>query len=338
VNTLRLWPRESSEEFDLEVFNAGDYVRAVEAKNSSEVISKVLYPNDSLRGRPRAAPEAGVLLRRLLHRRHRAAATRRPTPDFDRFADKVAIQLNDTHPAIAIAELMRVLVDEQGALLGRGLGPSPSRSFGYTNHTLLPEALERWPVGSSSACSRGTSRSSTRSTALPARGRMDRAQRQAPRASRACRIDGGGRREAGPHGAPRGRRLALGQRRGQLHSELLKKRTCSGLLRALPRALQQQDQRRHPAPLAALVQPRASPRSSPSALGEGWVTDLDDLLRGLEPLADDPAVPQREHARRQAREQGAPREVIDELTGRRLDPTRSSTCRSSASTSTSASS
>jgi starch phosphorylase len=106
--------RARGEEFDFSVFNAGDYVRAVQAKNGSEVISKVLYPNDHF--------EAG---RELRLRRSTSsspapsttscAATRRPR-DFSSFSDKVAIQLNDTHPAIAIAELMRVLVDEHEGL------------------------------------------------------------------------------------------------------------------------------------------------------------------------------------------------------------------------------
>jgi len=144
VNTLRLWAARSGEEFDFNLFNAGDYVRAVQAKNDSEVISKVLYPNDNF--------EAGRELR--LRQEYFFVACsihdivyryRKTHADFSRFADKVAIQLNDTHPAIAIAELMRVLVDEHGASWDDAWKQTVG-AFGYTNHTLLPEALERWPV------------------------------------------------------------------------------------------------------------------------------------------------------------------------------------------------
>ncbi len=144
VNSLRLWAARASEEFDFSLFNAGDYVRAVQAKNDSEVISKVLYPNDNF--------EAGKELRLrqeyffvacsihdIVWRYKKAHAT------FDELADKVAIQLNDTHPAIAIAELMRVLVDEHQVQWEQAWHQTV-RCFGYTNHTLLPEALERWPV------------------------------------------------------------------------------------------------------------------------------------------------------------------------------------------------
>jgi starch phosphorylase len=144
VNTLRLWAARAGEEFDFELFNAGDYVKAVQDKNSSEVISKVLYPNDNF--------EAGRELR--LRQEYFFVACsihdivyryRKTHQDFSRFSEKVAIQLNDTHPAIAIAELMRVLVDEQ-AVSWDEAWKQTGAAFGYTNHTLLPEALERWPV------------------------------------------------------------------------------------------------------------------------------------------------------------------------------------------------
>jgi starch phosphorylase len=144
VNTLRLWAARAGEEFDFGLFNAGDYVRAVQSKNDTEVISKVLYPNDNF--------EAGRELR--LRQEYFFVACsihdivyryRKTHNDFSRFADKVAIQLNDTHPAIAIAELMRVLVDEHDVGWDEAWKQTVG-AFGYTNHTLLPEALERWPV------------------------------------------------------------------------------------------------------------------------------------------------------------------------------------------------
>jgi starch phosphorylase len=144
VNSLRLWAARASEEFDFSLFNAGDYVRAVQAKNDSEVVAKVLYPNDNF--------EAGKELRLrqeyffvacsihdIVYRYTKVHGT------FDHLADKIAIQLNDTHPAIAIAELMRGLVAEHDVEWDQAWHQTV-RCFGYTNHTLLPEALERWPV------------------------------------------------------------------------------------------------------------------------------------------------------------------------------------------------
>jgi starch phosphorylase len=144
VNSLRLWAARAHQEFDFALFNSGDYVKAVQAKNASEVISKVLYPNDNF--------EAGRELR--LRQEYFFVACsihdivwryKKTHPTFERFADKVAIQLNDTHPAVAIAELMRVLVDEHDVSWDEAWKQTVG-AFGYTNHTLLPEALERWPV------------------------------------------------------------------------------------------------------------------------------------------------------------------------------------------------
>jgi starch phosphorylase len=144
VNTLRLWRARSPEEFDLADFNAGDYLAAVEDKNVSENISKVLYPNDlTVMGKELRLQQQYFFVACSLHdivSRHLKVHQ-----GFDDFADKVAIQLNDTHPAIAIAELMRILLDEHGLPWDRAWEVCQS-VFGYTNHTLLPEALEKWPV------------------------------------------------------------------------------------------------------------------------------------------------------------------------------------------------
>ena len=154
VNTLRLWSARASEEFDLTVFNAGDYERAVFDKNNSESISKVLYPNDllivgkELRLKQQyffvACAIADLLRRHTDHARdkHDPQAVR------DRLLslpDKVAIQLNDTHPSIAIAELLRLLIDKY-ALPWETAWQITESVFAYTNHTLLPEALEVWSV------------------------------------------------------------------------------------------------------------------------------------------------------------------------------------------------
>jgi starch phosphorylase len=144
VNTLRLWQARASHEFDLRVFNDGDYVRAVEDKNASEVISKVLYPNDQNQaGRDLRLKQEYFFVACAISDIVRRYKKNHKT--FDQFAEKNAIQLNDTHPAIAVAELMRVLVDVHRIAWDRAWEITVA-TLGYTNHTLLSEALERWPV------------------------------------------------------------------------------------------------------------------------------------------------------------------------------------------------
>ncbi len=144
VNVLRLYSARASDHFDMQIFNSGDYLRAVEGKMRSETISKVLYPSDAISaGRElRLAQEyflVACALRDIVGRYRRTRAT------FDDFPSQVAIQLNDTHPALAVAELMRMLIDEHDVPWERAWDIT-QRSCAYTNHTLLPEALERWPV------------------------------------------------------------------------------------------------------------------------------------------------------------------------------------------------
>jgi len=144
VNSLRLWRARADQDFDFSLFNAGDYVRAVQAKNASEVISKVLYPNDNFdAGRELRLRQEYFFVSSSIQdivRRYKKTHT-----SFAKLADKVAIQLNDTHPAVAIAELMRVLCDDNAVPWDLAWKQTVA-AFGYTNHTLLPEALERWPV------------------------------------------------------------------------------------------------------------------------------------------------------------------------------------------------
>jgi starch phosphorylase len=144
VNTLRLWRARASEEFDLTDFNRGDYLAAVEEKNVSENISKVLYPNDlTVMGKELRLQQQYFFVACSIH--DILMRWLKTHQGFDAFPDKVAIQLNDTHPAIAVAELMRVLVDLHEVPWDRAWEIC-QKTFGYTNHTLLPEALERWPV------------------------------------------------------------------------------------------------------------------------------------------------------------------------------------------------
>jgi starch phosphorylase len=144
VNTLRLWRARASQELDLADFNAGDYLSAVEEKDLSENISKVLYPNDlTVMGKELRLQQQYFFVCCSIH----DIVTRhlKVHDGFGGFPDKVAIQLNDTHPAIAIAELMRVLVDEH-AVEWDDAWELCRATFGYTNHTLMPEALEKWTV------------------------------------------------------------------------------------------------------------------------------------------------------------------------------------------------
>ncbi len=144
VNLLRLWKAEAAESFDFAAFNEGDYYRAVMKKMSSENITKVLYPNDeSLQGKRLRLQQQFFFVSCALQDMLRLYFQRSKT--LDTFHEKFCAQLNDTHPAIAVAELMRLLVDEH-CLAWEPAWEITRKTFGYTNHTLLPEALERWGV------------------------------------------------------------------------------------------------------------------------------------------------------------------------------------------------
>ena len=145
VNTLRLWKAAATDEFNLAEFNAGGYAESVSAKNAAENITMVLYPND--------ASENGKELR-LRQQYFLASASLQDVlqrwtgshgNDFSEFAEKNCFQLNDTHPTCAVAELMRLLMDEHGLGWDEAWDIT-SKTMAYTNHTLLPEALEKWPV------------------------------------------------------------------------------------------------------------------------------------------------------------------------------------------------
>ncbi|MGE5198135.1 MAG: glycogen/starch/alpha-glucan phosphorylase [Rhodospirillaceae bacterium] len=143
-NTLRLWKAEAVESFDFEAFNHGDYYRAVEDKMASENITKVLYPNDEIaKGKILRLQQQFFFVSCSLQDMIRLHG--RLDRPLERFHETWAVQLNDTHPAIAVAELMRLLVDEHG-LPWAGAWAVTQKTLAYTNHTLLPEALEKWPV------------------------------------------------------------------------------------------------------------------------------------------------------------------------------------------------
>ncbi|TVP79368.1 MAG: glycogen/starch/alpha-glucan phosphorylase [Puniceicoccaceae bacterium] len=145
VNFLRLWDSKSTHEFDLDIFNEGGYVEAVREKAMGETISKVLYPNDSTEnGKELRLVQqyffVSCSLKDIIRRFHASHGE-----DWTKFADYNALQLNDTHPAIAIPELMRLLIDENGMDWDQAWAITSS-VCNYTNHTLLPEALEKWSV------------------------------------------------------------------------------------------------------------------------------------------------------------------------------------------------
>lgn len=144
VNNLRLWSAKSTEEFNLTFFNNGDYMKAYENKTLSENITKVLYPNDNIeQGRELRFKQQYFFIACSIHDILRRFKT--DNSDIREFPNHVAIQLNDTHPAMAVAELMRLMLDEEG-LDWDDAWSITTRTFGYTNHTLMPEALERWSV------------------------------------------------------------------------------------------------------------------------------------------------------------------------------------------------
>jgi glycogen phosphorylase len=144
VNTLRLWAARADDDFDLQLFNAGDYRRAVEEKVDVENISKVLYPPDhTYEGKELRLKQQYFFVACSLADAMRNFKLKHT--DMRLIPEKMAIQLNDTHPTVAVAELMRILLDLEGLDWDTAWSIT-EKTFGYTNHTLLPEALEKWPV------------------------------------------------------------------------------------------------------------------------------------------------------------------------------------------------
>jgi len=292
VNTLRLWAARAVRDFDLAEFNEGDYIGAIEARARSESICRVLYPNDNVSaGRElRLAQEyffVSATLRDIV-RRYRKRYVMFDEPrglrPFERFADKVAIQLNDTHPALAIPELMRLLVDLE-ELDWDEAWDITTRTFGYTNHTVLPEALERWPV-------------SLLGVMLPRHLQIIReinarflagARRRGADDARCRRLslieEDGEPRVRMAHLAILGSHSVNGVAR--LHTDILRSEIFPDFHALWPEKFSNKTngvtQRRwllkaNP-PLARLIT---------DAIGPGWITRLEELAR-LVPLADDPA-------------------------------------------------
>jgi starch phosphorylase len=283
TNLLRLWKAEATESFDFQAFNVGDYYRAVDEKVTSETISKVLYPNDE--------PEAGKLLRleqqyffvscslqdmiRLLMMRGK------PLNEFHSYW---AVQLNDTHPSIAVAELMRLLVDEHAMGWDQAWAIT-QQTCGYTNHTLLAEALERWPL---QLFARLLPRHLEIIYEINRRFLNDLRQRY-PNDDQLLRrlslIDeAGGKYIRMAHLASVGSHAINGV--AALHTELLKRTVLRDFYRVMPEKFFNVTNGVTPRRWIALSNPKLSALIT-RHIGDRWPANLEDELRRLEPLAGD---------------------------------------------------
>lgn len=283
VNIIRLWRARASQEFDFQLFDMGDYERAVEKKIFSENITKVLYPNDTtLQGKELRLRQQYFFVACSLRDIIRRYSFK--NKGWENFPDKVAIQLNDTHPVVAIPELMRILVDEQ-QLEWEEAWDITRRTFAYTCHTLMPEALEEWPISMFGRLlprhleiireinRRFLEEVHERFPAEPERiGRMsiireggDPQVRMAFLASVGCFSVNG---------------VAA------LHSRLLQEHTLSDFAELWPEKFNNKTNGVTPRRFLGLANPRLC-RLISSKIGEGWLNDL-ERLAGLEAFVDDP--------------------------------------------------
>jgi glycogen phosphorylase len=315
-NTLTLWSARAVESFALEVFNTGDFYKAVDEEVISETVSKVLYPNDE--------PEAGKRLRLMqqyffvscslqdILRIHQERA-RQP---LSALPQKWAIQLNDTHPSIAVAELMRLLVDEHTMNWDEAWDITVA-TFGYTNHTLLPEALETWPL-------------SMFGEALPRHLEiilqinelfLDEVRARFPgdqdRVRRMSLIDeDGSKRVRMAHLATVGSHAVNGV--AALHSELLEASVLKDFYELWPQRFGNVTNGVTPRRFLALANPGLR-KLLDETIGDGWLTDL-ERLRGLEVYVDDRAFRERWRDVKRANKARLA-EYLHAVAGVELDPT-----------------
>jgi starch phosphorylase len=282
VNTLRLWAARSSREFDLASFNAGEYVRAVEDKNRTENISKVLYPPDDryagkeLRLKQQyffvSATLQDVLRRFTKHRERR----------WEELPEKVAVQLNDTHPVLAIPELMRVLVDQHG-LEWEPAWEITQRVFGYTNHTVLPEALERWSLDQ---VGRLLPRHLEIIEEIDRRFCMDLTSDDpgdGDRVRRMAIVDRDAAQVRMAHLGVVGSHAVNGV--AALHTEIIRTSVFGDFEKRFPGRIQNKTNGITPRRWLLACNPKLAALIS-EAIGDGWVTRLEELRR-LTPLAED---------------------------------------------------
>ncbi|HMP74949.1 MAG TPA: glycogen/starch/alpha-glucan phosphorylase [Kiritimatiellia bacterium] len=314
VNVLRLWSSRATESFRLDVFNKGEYVRAVEEKNWAETITKVLYPSD--------ATHAGKELR-LIQEYFLVTCTirdiirryRKNHSNWNQFAEKNAIQLNDTHPALAVAELMRYFIDETDLPWDKAWDITV-KSMGYTNHTLLPEALERWPV---QLMERVLPRHLQIIYEINARF-LQQVQLRFP--NDAGRVQRMSLIEEGDYRQVRMANLAIVGSHSingvsALHSELLKEFTVADFAEMWPERFNNKTNGITHRRWLLVCNPGLSQLIT-SRIGDGWVRDFDQLKK-LERFADDKAF--RDEflkVKRQNKERLAG--VVQDLVGEWIDP------------------
>ncbi len=286
VNLLRLWASKATEDFDLAAFNSGGYVEAVREKAVGETVSKVLYPND----KSEAGKELRLVqqyffvacsLRDILRRHFRTEGN-----SWDNFSGKVAVQLNDTHPAIAVVELMRILLDEHNLAWDTAWG-IVSRTFAYTNHTLLPEALEKWGVP---LFERVLPRHLQIIYDINQR-LMQLVEAQWPgnvEMKRTCSLieESGGKMVRMANLAVAGCHTVNGV--AALHTALLKKHLFPHFDTLYPGKFQNKTNGITPRRWLLKSNPRLSAAITEKLGSVAWAKDL-DLLKGLEKFADDPA-------------------------------------------------
>ena len=283
VNNMRLWSAKASRDFDLKYFNEGNYIKAVEDKNESENLSKVLYPNDTtamgreLRLKQQyffvCASLQDILYRFLKHH-----------DSFDDLPDKVAIQLNDTHPSIAIPEMMRLLMDTYHLDWDHAWSIT-TRTFAYTNHTLMPEALETWPVSMFEALLPRHLQIIYEINQRFLQDVIHRFPGDTEQLRRMSIIDEThGRRVRMAHLAIVGSHHVNGV--AQIHSELMKATIFADFERCYPGKLINITNGITPRLWLNQANPRLAQLIT-SRIGKGWITDLAQL-RMLAPLADDP--------------------------------------------------
>ncbi|HUX73947.1 MAG TPA: glycogen/starch/alpha-glucan phosphorylase [Steroidobacteraceae bacterium] len=282
ANTLRLWRAEAPESFDFAAFNSGDYYGAVQQKISSENLSKVLYPNDEqLRGKELRLEQQYFFVSCSLQDMLRIL--RGQKLDVRRFHEKFAVQLNDTHPAIAIPELMRLLVDEH-LLPWEEAWSVACKTFAYTNHTLLPEAQERWPVA---VFGRVLPRHLQIVLEINARFLDEvriRFLGDEGRISRLSLIDESGERSLRmAHLACVGSHAINGV--AELHSQLLRTDLLKDFYDLWPQKFQNKTNGVTPRRWIVLSNPALAALIS-ARIGDGWITDL-TKLRGLEKECED---------------------------------------------------
>jgi glycogen phosphorylase len=313
-NTLRLWSAQAVESFDFAAFNHGDYYRAVEDKLQSENITKVLYPNDEIvQGKTLRLQQQYFFVTCSLQDMLRVhVGLKRP---LDRFHEKWAVQLNDTHPAIAVAELMRLLVDDL-RMEWVAAWTVTRQTFAYTNHTLLPEALERWPVP---LIGQLLPRHLEIIYEINARF-LDEVRAAFPgddaRLARMSVID-----ESGERFVRMAHLAAVGSHRvngvARLHSDLLRQTVMRDFAELWPEKFCNVTNGVTPRRFVAVANPRLT-RLLGDRIGDRWLRNLNDLRR-LEPLAEDEAF-RREW---QAAKLAAKRDLatlIEARTGVAVDP------------------